>query len=248
MHGADATLCRVLSPPELRVLEAANRQARSLTGSAQHTVAAAAMDTAGRIYTAVNDFHFTGGPCAELVVLGVAAAAGAGPLMTMVAVGDRGRGVLAPCGRCRQVLLDQQPGCAIIVSTPDGPSSISVRHLLPHAYHDPAVDPERLIRFSAQYYDAVQAGRKTATTRFDDPCRIGPAWLVFEFDNQYRTLPGWVEAVESKRFSELTDEDANREGDWLAADLKNALRTHYPTIGEDDLVDVVQFSVEPAPQ
>lgn len=86
------------------MLDAAIRQAQALTGDTNHTVAAAAMDSTGRIHTAVNDYHFTGGPCAELVVLGVAAAAEAGPLTTMVAVGDSGRGVIAPCGRCRQVL------------------------------------------------------------------------------------------------------------------------------------------------
>lgn len=73
---------RVLYPLEMRVLDAALRQAEKLTGDPNHTVAAAAMDATGRIFTAVNDYHFTGGPCAELVVLGVAASEGAGPLTT----------------------------------------------------------------------------------------------------------------------------------------------------------------------
>jgi cytidine deaminase len=59
---------------ERRVVDAAQHLAATLGDDPNHTVAAAAMDTAGRIHTAVNVFHFTGGPCAELVVLGAAAA------------------------------------------------------------------------------------------------------------------------------------------------------------------------------
>jgi len=239
---------RVLFPPELRVLDAANRQSQALTGDPNHTVAAAAMDTTGRIHTAVNDYHFTGGPCAELVVLGVAAAVNAGPLTTMVAVGGGGRGVLAPCGRFRQVLLDQQPGCHVIVPTPDGPELVSARHLLPHAYQDPSANPDRFIRFSPQYFDSVRQGHKTATTRLDDPCQIGPALLVFEFDDQYRRLAGFVEVIRTKRFDELTDEDAQLEGGQVADDLKTGLRTHYPQIRDDENVDVVLFRVEYPPQ
>ena len=81
---------------ERRVIEAAERLAASLGSDPNHTVAAAAMDTAGRIYEAVNVYHFTGGPCAELVVLGAAAAAAAGPLVTIAAAGDQGRGLIPP--------------------------------------------------------------------------------------------------------------------------------------------------------
>ncbi|GAA1524353.1 hypothetical protein [Brevibacterium permense] len=51
---------------ELRVIAAAENLARTLGADANHTVAAAAMDTTGRIHTGVNVHHFTGGPCAEL--------------------------------------------------------------------------------------------------------------------------------------------------------------------------------------
>nr|WP_240977847.1 ASCH domain-containing protein [Planctomonas sp. JC2975] len=232
-------------PPEQRVLDAAIRQAQALVGDPDHTVAAAAMDTAGGIYTAFNDHHFTGGPCAELVVLGVAAAAGAGPLTTMVAVGDKGRGVVSPCGRCWQVMLDQQPGCAVIVPTPDGPGLVNIRHLLPYSYGWPEAAPQRFIRFNPRYYDAVLSGRKTATTRFDDPCFPGPAWLVFEFDEGYKRLRGVVESVETKRFDEITDADARLEGGAIAEDLRTGLLGHYPGIRDEDSVDVVRFKLDP---
>src|SRR5690242_2721178 len=41
-----------------------------------HTVGAAARAADGRIFGGMNVFHFTGGPCAELVVIGIAAAQG----------------------------------------------------------------------------------------------------------------------------------------------------------------------------
>jgi cytidine deaminase len=233
----------MLHPPEMRVMEAALRQAERLTGHPDYTVAAAAMDTTGRIFTGVNVDHFTGGPCAELVVLGQAASDGAGPLTTMVAVGDGGRGVIAPCGRCRQVILDQHPDCFVVVPTDAGPDLRSIRDLLPHAFRFPDARPERIVRFDARYFDAVVDGRKTATTRFDDPCTVGRAWLLFEFDDEYQRLPGYVESVEAKRFDELTDEDAQLEGGVAANDLREGLRNHYPNIQSDSPVDVVRFRV-----
>jgi cytidine deaminase len=230
----------VLYPPEKRVLDAALAQAKELTGDPNHTVAAAAMDTRGHIFTGVNVYHFSGGPCAELVVLGQAATAGAGPLTTMVAC-DQGRGLLAPCGRCRQVILDQHPDCHVIVPTSHGPGLVPVRHLLPYSYNSPNAKPERLLRFNSSYYDAVVEGRKTATTRLDDPCTIGPVWLLFEFDEGYKRLPGYVESVVAKRFDELTDEDARAEGGVAAEDLRRGLRGHYPGIQEHSSVDVVRF-------
>jgi cytidine deaminase len=78
----------VIDPNEQRTLEAALDLASRLEGNPAHTVAAAAMDTTGRVHTSVNALHITGGPCAELAVIAAAAAAGAGPLVTMVAAGD----------------------------------------------------------------------------------------------------------------------------------------------------------------
>jgi cytidine deaminase len=93
-------------------------------------VAAAARARDGRIVTAVNAYHFTGGPCAELVVIGAAAAQGAYELDTIVAVGDRDRGVIPPCGRCRQVLLDYFPTIKVIV----GNRTVPITDLLPETY------------------------------------------------------------------------------------------------------------------
>lgn len=99
-----------------------------------HTVGAAVRDAEGRVHVGVNLYHFTGGPCAELVALGTARSSGARELTTIVAVGDGGRGVMAPCGRDRQVLADYHPGIRVIVPTPDGIRSVAISDLLPLAF------------------------------------------------------------------------------------------------------------------
>ena len=99
-----------------------------------YTMGAAVRGIDGRMYAGINLYHFTGGPCAELVALGHARASGARELTTIVAVGNEGRGVHGPCGRDRQVLLDYHPGIRVILPGPDGPGSVPITELLPGAY------------------------------------------------------------------------------------------------------------------
>jgi len=109
---------------------------------ANHTVAAAARSRSGQACVGVNVFHFSGGACAELVALGNAAGAGvlATDLTTMVAVKRDGAtgviGVVNPCGRCRQVLLDYNADINVIVRDASETEErvVGVRELLPFAY------------------------------------------------------------------------------------------------------------------
>ena len=130
------------------LVQAATAVAKLRCRSENHTVAAAARTADGRIFTGVNAYHFTGGPCAELVTIGVAATQGAGTLETIVAVGDRGRGVIPPCGRCRQVLLDYFPSIRVIVGTADELRAVGVRELLPDTYvwADHQIEPALTVR------------------------------------------------------------------------------------------------------
>ncbi|MEU6459356.1 cytidine deaminase [Streptomyces sp. NPDC047065] len=121
-------------PVDHELVEAAADVARTRCRGDNHTMAAAARARDGRIVTAVNAYHFTGGPCAELVVIGAAAAQGAHELETIVAVGDRERGVVPPCGRCRQVLLDYFPALRVIVGGGDRLRAVPVAELLPETY------------------------------------------------------------------------------------------------------------------
>lgn len=225
---------------EHEVYEAAGSLARDLPDDSRHTVAAAAMDTAGRIHTGVNVFHFTGGPCAELVLLGAAAAGDAGPLLTIVAMGRNERGVIAPCGRCRQVLLDHHPDVQVIVP---GPRGVPIRELLPYAYHPPGVDAARIVRFSERYHDDVATGRKTITIRYGDPLATGPAVFVFGNQTGFRRMNGVIESIQRRRFDRLTAEDARRENLDTVEELRTLLRGHYPAIADGAVVDIAAFSV-----
>ena len=98
-----------------------------------HTMGAAVRANDGRVFTGVNLYHFTGGPCAELVTLGAARAAGATGITHIVAVGNHGRGPVGPCGRDRQVLLDYYPGIRVILPTKEGVRSVAIEDLVPLA-------------------------------------------------------------------------------------------------------------------
>jgi cytidine deaminase len=121
-------------PVDVELVEAAAHVARTRCRGDNHTMAAAGRARDGRIVTAVNAYHFTGGPCAELVLIGTAAAQGVHELETIVAVGDRERGVVPPCGRCRQVLLDYFPGLKVIVGANDRVRAVLITDLLPESY------------------------------------------------------------------------------------------------------------------
>lgn len=96
-----------------------------------HTMGAAVMAADYRMFAGVNLYHFTGGPCAELVALGAARAQSARQMRCIVAVGNHGRGVIGPCGRDRQVFVDYYPTMRVIVSTPEGPRSVLAADLMP---------------------------------------------------------------------------------------------------------------------
>jgi cytidine deaminase len=131
---------RELDADDLELIEFATAIIDRTADGDVHSVGAAVRDSTGALHGGVNVYHFTGGPCAELVALGAARAGGATELRTIVAIGDEGRGVLAPCGKDRQILLDYHPGIRVIIPTPDGPKSVAVRELLPLAY-EPSARP-----------------------------------------------------------------------------------------------------------
>lgn len=96
-----------------------------------YTMGAAVLGADSKMYGGINLYHFTGGPCAELVALGHARASGARQLLTIVAVGNFGRGPVGPCGRDRQVLLDYHPGIRVILPTDQGVRSVRIKDLMP---------------------------------------------------------------------------------------------------------------------
>ncbi|MEV5569800.1 ASCH domain-containing protein [Spirillospora sp. NPDC052269] len=252
---------RALDADELELVELARRtidaQSDSGTGGEGiHTVGAAVMAADYRMFPGVNLYHFTGGPCAELVALAAARTQGARQMRCIVAVGDGGRGVLGPCGRDRQVFVDYYPTMRVIVPTPEGLRSVLAADLMPLAqqwtpdagmvdldqslYQDPDTTGPQIIRFNPRYLEAVRAGAKTKTTRFRDPARLGPARLVFESDPQV-VIPAEVTEIRHCLVADLTDQDARAEAMTVAADLRQALKGHYPDLTATDEVDVITF-------
>lgn len=233
---------------ELQVIAAAEALAARLGTNENHTVAAAVKDTHGRIHTGVNVHHFTGGPCAELVAIGNAAEAEAGPLVTIAAAGDGGRGLLSPCGRCRQVILDLHPDALVAIpgSASAGSATIApITALLPHSYRQPESAPQRLLRFHPRYYEATTSARKNLTVRWKESHTPGPALAYFEHTD-YGPLPIDITAVDTRRLSELTPQILQlKEGSSVEGYVAN-LRDHYPTMPEDPEVDVVTFRLSAA--
>ncbi|MEQ3550481.1 ASCH domain-containing protein [Pseudonocardia nematodicida] len=235
----------MLSTAERRLVEAATATLVNAHRSDDHSVAAAAMDSAGNVFTGVNVFHFTGGPCAEPVAVGqaVAAAEAVLPLTCIAAVHDRG--VIAPCGRCRQILFDLYPGIRAVIRTKIGHEAVPVRELLPFVFDwrelEPGV-PQTLYVWEG-YLDAIRAGTKTSTVRVDDPATVGPCRLVFDHDSEGTTTTQLVEITDvvEGTAGELTDDDARRDGFADLTGLTTALATHYPGIEDRTKVDVVHF-------
>ena len=127
---------RPLTPEDVELIEFARQivEANSDGEYGIHTMGAAVRAVDGTVYGGINLYHFTGGPCAELVALGHARASGARGLSAIVAVGSSDRGPQAPCGRCRQVLSDYHPTIRVILPLPQGVRSVLIKDLLPLGY------------------------------------------------------------------------------------------------------------------
>ena len=108
-----------------------------------HTVAAAIRGQDGRIWTGVHIGATVGrlSVCAEAVAFGRAVLEGDGTIATAVAVRhpkpdetDRELAVVAPCGACREMMVDYSPDADVIVHTPGGLAKLPVRGMLPLPY------------------------------------------------------------------------------------------------------------------
>lgn len=237
----------IMPPPDFAAAEIAlvkaARSALRVGGDGNiHTVAAAVLDENDRIHVGLNLYHFTGGPCAELVALAVARAAGARAPRLIVAVGDAGRGVLAPCGRDRQVLADYYPGIHVIVPTSEGTQTEPITSLLPYTYRWENQQVQRL-RFRATHLPAVRDGSKRVTMRFKDPVQVGPALLVFQSDDEV-CLPGRITSTVAKPIDSITDDEAREDGFTSAASILPGLRDYYPSLQASDEIVIVRFEVD----
>jgi hypothetical protein len=98
------------------------------------------------------------------------------------------------------------------------------------------------VSFDPRYLDWVRSGSKTRTTRYGEVVALGPARFRFE-----SSPPVWLDAVvtgvRTVGLEDLDDADAAAENFADAAELRAALRYHYPGLGDDAVVSVVSFEL-----
>jgi cytidine deaminase len=99
------------------------------------------------------------------------------------------------------------------------------------------------LHFRATHLDAVRAGTKRITMRFNDPVEVGPASLVFEFDEEVR-IPGRIVSAVATRVDSVTEEEAREDGFASAAEVLTGLRDYYPDLQPTDELVIVRFDVD----
>ncbi len=132
-----------LDGDDLELIAAAEAALRKHYRPFWHMVGAALRSRDGRIWTGLHLGATVGrlSICAEAVALGRAVLEGDGTIATAVAVrhpkpeeDDRRLAVVAPCGACREMVVDFSPDALVIVPGVDGPIKLPARALLPLPY------------------------------------------------------------------------------------------------------------------
>ncbi|MFD7155254.1 VOC family protein [Kribbella sp. NPDC059898] len=98
------------------------------------------------------------------------------------------------------------------------------------------------LRFRASHLDAVRDGTKRITMRYNDPVEVGPATLVFEFDEEVR-LPGRIVSTVAKRIDAVTEAEALEDGFAGAYDVIAGLSSYYPDLRPSDELVIVRFEL-----
>jgi cytidine deaminase len=137
----DAMPTPLMDPAMARTLLARAREARSHAYApySRFPVGAALLAEDGRIFTGCNvenaSFGLTN--CAERVAVGKAVSEGVRRFRAVAVVGPVDDAPCAPCGSCRQVLLEFGAGAAVVTPDPVAPGGVritTVGGLLPDAF------------------------------------------------------------------------------------------------------------------
>jgi cytidine deaminase len=109
----------VLLDPHGQAIAAARDLVADRAKEGRHHVAATVLTRAGGSYTAINIDSVLGraAVCAEAVAIGMAATAEPDAEITFVCAVNRRQVVIAPCGLCRELLLDYGPDAVVAVPT-----------------------------------------------------------------------------------------------------------------------------------
>ncbi|MBK0399265.1 hypothetical protein H0I76_08690 [Limibaculum sp. M0105] len=118
-------------------IDAARRLIAARAKEGRHHVAATVLTKAGGSYTAVNVDSTLGraAVCAEAIAIGMACAAENEAEIVFAAAVNRRLVVVAPCGLCRELLLDYGPEAVIAVPRDgEGFALRRLAELMPEAY------------------------------------------------------------------------------------------------------------------
>ena len=104
--------------------------------SSRHTVVAGILAASGNIYLGANcdSVH---GTCAEVVAYVNAVLANEKNLITIAAASVHGEGnerIVAPCGNCRQILMENVPEIEVIFNEAGELVKCAISELLPNVY------------------------------------------------------------------------------------------------------------------
>ena len=125
-----------LSHQDYELIERAKQTFDKLYLKDIHEVAAAVRTASGQVFTGIHieaDVGFAD-VCGEVAAICVMVSEGRRDLQSIVAVSRNDQGayeILAPCGRCREVIKDFNPEGWVIVGTLDKPYKLTVSELLP---------------------------------------------------------------------------------------------------------------------
>jgi cytidine deaminase len=125
-----------LADEDHELIRAAKRTADALHLDGVHEVAAALRTASGAVFTGIHIEASVGyaDVCGEVAALCSMVGAGHRDIRTIVAVSGDGRGgyeLLAPCGRCRELISDFDSRAWVIVGTLDQPYKVAVADLMP---------------------------------------------------------------------------------------------------------------------
>lgn len=129
---------RLLAAEDQALVAAAEEAVSVRYRYGRHTVGAAVRSASGRVFTAVNLDATVGraAVCAEAVALGAAVMAGETVALVAAVRHPRpdepgGPALVAPCGLCRELLLDHAPEAEVLMP---GEGRVALRALLPRPY------------------------------------------------------------------------------------------------------------------
>jgi cytidine deaminase len=126
-----------ITAQDWKLIEAARQVLRKNYRKGRHSVGAAILCGSGKIYAGVNVESCGYGPCAEPVAVGMAISNGERVFRKIVAVSasDQRFAVIAPCGNCRQLLVDYAPEIEVLLPRRKKVVKARAKDILPNAYN-----------------------------------------------------------------------------------------------------------------